>query len=67
MPLPFFDVHGRLRGKPDFHPSHSAMEHPEAGLETAVDLKIVWDSEKLIRHGNIPDPVTGKSPVPWRR
>jgi hypothetical protein len=26
------------------------MEHPEAGLEIAVDLKIVRGSEKRIRH-----------------
>jgi hypothetical protein len=26
------------------------MEHPEAGLEIAVDLKIVWGRENLIRH-----------------
>ena len=62
MPLPFFDVHGRFRGKPDFHPGHPAMEHPEAGLEIAVNLKIVRGSEKLIRHGNMPDPVTGECP-----
>lgn len=62
MPLPFFDVHGRFRGKPDFHPGHSAMEHSEAGLEITVDLKIVRGLEKLIRHGNVPDPVTGKCP-----
>ena len=60
--MPFLDVHGRFRGKPDFHPGHPAMEHPEAGLEPAVDLKIGRDSERFIRHGNVPDPVTGKCP-----
>ena len=62
MPLPFFDVNGGFRGKPDFHPGHSAMKHPEAGLEIIVDRKVLRSPERFIRHGNIADPVTGECP-----